>query len=207
MGVIELSSQLYDALVFVGKFSSKVTISGAGMCSENILIEMPAKCDCEFTVRIKDLMEMLEKTREFVFEEGKLKYKYEIDVSDDKIEVERHVRIFDGIHRIQGGVLLMSLLISDFKVLSRDDIEITADKEGNMVFRSFGMVRTELRYAGSKVVDHTIDSLRVLVRSKDLRVVEALRGDVIFSFLDTHILVYSFERVHTVVVQIRLLVD
>ncbi|KAH9410948.1 hypothetical protein HK407_09g13610 [Ordospora pajunii] len=207
MGVVELSSQLYDALVFISKFASKVTISGAGVCSEHILIEIPVLCDCEFTMCIKDLMKMLESTREFVFEERGLKYRYEVGVGDGKMEIEKSVQIFDGMYRIRGGVLLLSLVINDFKVLSRDDIEITADKEGNAVFRSSGMVRTEVRYAGVKVIDHKVDSVRVLARSKDLRVVEALHGEAVFSFLDTHILVYSFESGHTVVVVVRLLAD
>lgn len=203
MGMIRLSPLLHKSLVFMGRFSSRITVSKSMVCSECIQIELPELCDCEFTVRTKDLVLMLKHTQSFLVENGELKYSYEIP--NGRIKVQRSAKAYEELYSVEGGVSLLSIVVRGFKVLSRDDHEIRADKEGGLVIESFGIVETRTEYKRLRVVESMVDSVHVRVRARDLAILERLGGDVAISFLDSHVLAYSLSSESTTIVQIKTL--
>ncbi|KAG5860431.1 hypothetical protein KMI_01g00650 [Encephalitozoon hellem] len=205
MGSIRLSPLLHSTLMFMRKFSSKITVSKTSICSRSILVEMPEFCDCCFTVGIKDFVAMLSQTQKFTLEDKTLKYNYEASIGGDLIRVEKRVKVYDETYNIAGGVPLLSIVANGFKVLSSDEIEIKAEKTGRLVLESFGVIRTKSEYIGLRVPEHKADLVTVRVRGKDLRVLEEFKGDIVFSFLDSHILAYSLGDDFTVIVQIGIL--
>ncbi|ADM11941.1 uncharacterized protein Eint_080040 [Encephalitozoon intestinalis ATCC 50506] len=205
MGKIDLSPLLHNILVFVRKFASKITVTNTSICSRSIFVEMPKFCDCSFTVRVKDFIAMLKQTQEFTVEEKELRYSYEASMEGSLVNVERRIKRYEEEYQIAGGVPLLSIAINGLKVLSSEEIEIKAGKDGNFVMESFGVVRTRSKYSGLRVPESTVDSVTVKVRGRDLRILEELKGDVIFSFLDSHILAYSLGDNFTIVIQISIL--
>ncbi|CAD26318.1 hypothetical protein [Encephalitozoon cuniculi GB-M1] len=205
MGKVSLSPLLHDTLVFMKKFASKITVTRTSICSKSILVEMPEFCDCCFTVKTRDFAAMLKQTQEFTVEDKALKYRYEVGVGGDLIKVEKRMKKHDEVYQIAGGFPLLSIVVNGFKVLSSDDLLIRAGKDGSLTLESFGIVKTKSEYLGLRVPEHTVDLVAVKVKSRDLRILEDLRGDLIFSFLDSHILVYSLGNNSTTVVQIGIL--
>lgn len=191
--------------MFMRKFSSKITVSKTSICSKSILVEMPEFCDCCFTVRIKDFGAMLKQTQEFVLEENALRYGYEAGMGVSLVKVEKRIKVYDETYQITGGIPLLSIVTNGFKVLSSDEIEIKAEKNGRLVLESFGVIRTRSEYIGLRVPEHKVDLVVVKVRGKDLKVLEEFKGDIVFSFLDSHILAYSLGDDFTVIVQIGVL--
>lgn len=206
MGKVDLSPLLHDVLTLFRQFASRITVSKTSICSSSILAEMPEFCDCSFTVKTKDFVAMLKQTREFDVNDTELRYRYRIGAGAGMVKVERSIRAYDEVYQVAGGIPLLSIAVPSFRVLSQDDCEVRADKDGNLVLESSGVVKTRSEYVGLRVPDHTVDSVAgIRVRGRDLRILEELKGEVVLSFLDSHILGYSLGSNFTVVVQIGIL--
>lgn len=205
MGEIRLSPLLHKSLMFVGRFATKVTFSHSTICSESIQIELTEFCDCMFTAKIRDVLAMLKHTQDFVVEDAGIKYSYETTVGSSLVKVERNFKTYDDVYQITGGVPLLSIVVRGFRLLSKDDHEIVADKSGTLVIQSSGIIETRTEYTGLRVVESAVDSVYVKVRARDLWILEKLDGDIVFSFLDSHILAYLLASDSTTIVQIRTL--
>lgn len=205
MGRIKLSPLLHESLILVGRFASKLTISDSGICSESIQVELKDVCDCTFTIRVKDLSAMLKNTQDFILGQNELRYNYCISGNNSLIKVERTVRVYNEVYQIEGGVPLLSIAVSGLKILSKDDHEIRADSDGNLLIQSFGTVETRTEHTGLRVIENAAKSAHARVRAKDLYVLEKLPGDIVLSFLESHVLAYSLRSDSTVIVQIKML--
>lgn len=203
--MIQLSPLLHRALNFIGKFASRLTVSNSSICSEHIQIEVPDFCDCGFTIKTRDLVTMLKYTNEFSIKGKELQYSYEVCAGGSLINFEKVVNAYEETYKISSGIPLLNIVVNGFRVLSSDDHEIKADKKGNFTIQSFGVIETRTEYTGLRVIENIAESVNVKVRARDLYVLEKLDGDIIFSFLDSHILVYSLADDITIVVQIKIL--
>ncbi|KAF9763894.1 hypothetical protein NGRA_0967 [Nosema granulosis] len=192
MAQIEISRELLEKLKLLERYSFKVTITPTAVITPNIKIILDKFCDCEFTVSIKDLLQMLEKTGSFNIT-NKMEYSYEIDVGGTGVTINRRFKLYDERFDIPYADPRFSLVVPNFPLLSTDDHSIEVDKDGNFSISSENIIETKTIFRNLNVVFSEIESFKCRVRYKDLKIIQEFKKEFVFSFFDDHILIHILE--------------
>lgn len=207
MPQIEISRELLQKLKLLERYSHKVTVTPTSLVTSNMKIILNKFCDCEFTVNIKELLLMLDKTGEFTIT-NKIEYSYQISIGGVGILINRKIKMYEERFDIPYADPRFSIVVPHFSLLSCDNHLIEVDRNGTFIISSENVIKTRTELKDLNVVFNEVDTYRVRVKYKDIQVIEEFKKELVFSFFDDHLLIHILESPNiTNILLIPVLVD